>query len=148
MKRLFMIIAALVFIGTGAFAQTSLSETIASGKKVFVQIVNDADHPIPEDEQADVVRCVAEAGQWTVAESADAADFIVSVQCRKKVVFNSPRTWLTPSVLDKEGNVLWQGKQFKADATTFNGFKATNRCINKMIEYGFQKDLFVKAGRN
>lgn len=29
----------------------------------------------------------------------------------------------------------------------FNGFRATNSCIRAVIEKGFQKDLFKKAGR-
>ena len=63
------------------------------------------------------------------------------------MVFNSPRTWLTPSVLDKEGNVLWESKTYKADATMFNGYRSTSTCISTVIEKGFQKDLFKKAGR-
>jgi hypothetical protein len=63
------------------------------------------------------------------------------------MVFNSPRTWLTPSVLDKENNLLWKGDTYKADATMFNGFRATSSCIKTVIEKGFQKNLFKKAGR-
>ena len=29
------------------------------------------------------------------------ADFILKMESKKKMVFNSPRTWLTPYVLDK-----------------------------------------------
>lgn len=82
--------------------------------------------------------CVSEASE---------ADFTLRVEARKKMVFNSPRTWLTPSVLDKEGNVLWESKTYKADATMFNGFRSTSTCISTVIEKGFQKDLFKKAGR-
>jgi len=35
----------------------------------------------------------------------------------------------------------------KADATMFNGYRATNTCIKKVIEKGFQGNLFKKAGR-
>ena len=82
--------------------------------------------------------CVSEASE---------ADFTLRVEAKKKMVFNSPRTWLTPSVLDKEGNELWESKTYKADATMFNGFRSTSTCISTVIEKGFQKDLFKKAGR-
>ena len=59
----------------------------------------------------------------------------------------SPRTWLTPSILDLNGHVLWEAKTQQADATMFNGYKATNTCIKKVIEKSFQDDLFKKAGR-
>ena len=94
--------AVLGFAGTTAFAQTSLSKAIAAGNEVFVQIVNDNEHPLPADEVADVVREFSNAGQWTSVETAEEADFILRVETRKKVVFNSPRTWMTLSVLDKE----------------------------------------------
>ena len=29
----------------------------------------------------------------------------------------------------------------------FNGFRSTSTCISTVIEKGFQKDLFKKAGR-
>jgi len=120
---------------------------VAAGNKVFVQVVNDEDHPLPEDEVADLIRETAAAGQWESVTSAEEADFIIAVQAKKKMVFNSPRTWLTPSVSDKEGNVLWKGDTYKADATMFNGYRATNTAISKMVENGFNKDLFKAAGR-
>lgn len=138
---------AMGLLCTGVFAQTSLNEAVASGNKVFVQIVNDAEHPIPADEVEDVTTEFAAAGSWECVKDASEADFILSVEARKKVVFNSPRTWLTPSVLDKEGNVLWKGETYKADATMFNGFRSTDTCIKNVIEKGFQKNLFKKAGR-
>ena len=51
--------AVLGFAGTSAFAQTSLSEAVAAGNKVFVQIVNDNEYPIPADEVADVIPALA-----------------------------------------------------------------------------------------
>jgi hypothetical protein len=71
----------------------------------------------------------------------------MQVMAKKRVVFNSPRTWLTPSILDLNGHVLWEAKTQQADATMFNGYKATNTCIKKVIEKSFQEDLFKKAGR-
>ncbi len=147
-KFVLSLMAVLGFAGTSAFAQTSLSEAVAAGNKVFVQIVNDNEYPIPADEVADVIREFSNAGQWTAVETTEEADFILRVETRKKVVFNSPRTWMTPSVLDKESNVLWKGEKIKADATMFNGYKATNTCIRKVIENSFYKDLFKKAGRS
>ena len=138
-KFVLSLMAVLGFAGTTAFAQTSLSEAVAAGNN---------EYPIPADEVADVIREFSNAGQWTSVETAEEADFILRVETRKKVVFNSPRTWMTPSVLDKESNVLWKGEKIKADATMFNGYKATNTCIRKVIENGFYKDLFKKAGRN
>ncbi len=148
MKALKSILAfALGLICTGAFAQDSLKEAVASGNKVFVQIVNDAEHPIPDDEIGDVTREFAAAGAWESVSEASKADFTLRVEAKKKMVFNSPRTWLTPAVLDKEGKVLWESKTYKADATMFNGFRSTDTCIRIVIEKGFQKDLFKKAGR-
>ncbi len=138
---------ALGLICTGALAQNTLKEAVAPGNKVYVEIVNDAEHPIPQDEIEDVTREFAAAGAWERVDEASDADFVLSVQAKKKMVFNSPRTWLTPSVLDKEGNELWESKTYKADATMFNGFRSTSTCISTVIEKGFQKDLFKKAGR-
>lgn len=144
--KLFLVLA-LGLLGTGAFAQNTLSEAVASGNKVFVQLVNDSEYPLPADEVEDVTRELAAAGAWTCVATPEEADFILKVEARKKMVFNSPRTWLTPSVLDKGGAVLWEGKTQKADATMFNGFKATNTCIQKVVEKSFQAGLFKKAGR-
>ena len=142
-----ILVFALGLVCTLVLAQSSLKETVAAGNKVYVQITNDLEHPIPADEVEDVTREFAAAGEWVRVNEASEADFILDVKARKKMVFNSPRTWLTPSVIDKDGNVLWKGDTYKADATMFNGFRATNTCIRKVIEKGFQNNLFKKAGR-
>lgn len=103
--------------------------------------------PIPDDEIEDVTRELVAAGDWAIVATVEEADFILKVESKKKMVFNSPRTWLTPSVLDKAGNELWKSKTQQADATMFNGFKATNTCISKVIEKSFKGDLFKKANR-
>ena len=64
------------------------------------------------------------------------------------MVFNSPRTWLTPSVVDKDGNVLWKGDTYKADATMFNGYRATNTCIKKVIEKASRGTCSRRPGGN
>ena len=140
-------IAILGLLGTSAFAQNSLSEAVASGNKVYFKLINDDQHPIPADEIEDVTRELINAGAWTSVATPEEADFILQVEAKKKMVFNSPRTWLTPSVLDKSGDVLWKSKTQQADATMFNGFRATDTCIKKVIEKSFQADLFKKAGR-
>lgn len=142
-----ILVFALGLVCTLALAQRPLNETVAAGNKVYVQITNDLEHPIPADEVEDVTREFAAAGEWVRVNEASEADFILDVKARKKMVFNSPRTWLTPSVIDKDGNVLWKGDTYKADATMFNGYRATNTCIRKVIEKGFQNNLFKKAGR-
>lgn len=142
-----LFIAILAFLGTNALAQTSLQEAVASGNKVYFQLVNDNDNPIPEDEIEDVTRELVAAGAWTSVATPEEADFILKVEARKKMVFNSPRTWLTPSVLDKSGTELWKGKTQQADATMFNGFRATDTCIGKVIDKSFKGDLFKKAKR-
>lgn len=146
-KFRFLFIVILGLLATDAIAQTSLSEAVAPGNKVFFQLVNDKDHPLPDDEIADVTRELVAAGAWTSVASPEEADFILQVEAKKKMVFNSPRTWLTPSVLDKSGNELWKAKTQQADATMFNGFKSTNTCIGKVIEKSFRGDLFKKAKR-
>lgn len=145
LKLLFVL--ALGLLGSSALAQSTLSEAVAPGNKVFFQLVNDDERPIPADEVEDVTRELIAAGGWTSVATPEEADFILRVAARKKVVFNSPRTWLTPSVLDKSGQVLWEAKTQQADATMFNGFRATDTCIKKVIEKSFQGDLFKKAGR-
>ena len=148
MKTLKLILlAALAQLGTGALAQTPLSEATAPGNKVYFEIINDAEHPIPEEEVEDVTRELINAGSWKQVSDPEDADFIMQVMAKKRIVFNSPRTWLTPSILDRSGHVLWEAKTQQADATMFNGFKATNTCIKKVIEKSFQDDLFKKAGR-
>jgi hypothetical protein len=103
--------------------------------------------PIPDDEIEDVTRELVAAGDWAIVATVEEADFILKVESKKKMVFNSPRTWLTPSVLDKAGNELWKSKTHQADATMFNGYRATNTCISKVIEKSFKGDLFKKANR-
>lgn len=114
---------------------------------MYFQLVNDQDHPIPDDEIEDVTRELVNAGQWVSVATPEEADFILKVEAKKRVVFNSPRTWLTPYVLDKDGKELWKSKTQQADATMFNGYRATNTCIKKLIEKSFVADLFKKAGR-
>lgn len=146
MKNLrFLLIAVLALLGTNALAQTTLPEAVAPGNKVYFQLVNDKDHPIPADEIEDVTRELVNAGEWVSVATPEEADFILKVESKKKMVFNSPRTWLTPYVLDKDGNELWKSKTQQADATMFNGFRATDTCINKVIEKSFKADLFKKA---
>ena len=142
-----LLLVILGFMGTNALAQTTLSEAVAPGNKVFFQLVNDDEHPIPDDEIEDVTRELVAAGDWAIVATVEEADFILKVESKKKMVFNSPRTWLTPSVLDKAGNELWKSKTQQADATMFNGFRATNTCISKVIEKSFKGDLFKKANR-
>ena len=142
-----ILIAILGLLGTSAMAQNSLSEAVAAGNKVYFKLINDDQHPIPADEIEDVTRELIAAGEWTAVASPEEADFILQVEAKKKMVFNSPRTWLTPTVLDKSGEMLWKSKTQQADATMFNGYKATNTCIKKVIEKSFQEDLFKKAGR-
>ena len=142
-----ILIAILGLLGTSAMAQNSLSEAVAAGNKVYFKLINDDQHPIPADEIEDVTRELINAGAWTSVATPEEADFIRQVEAKKKMVFNSPRTWLTPSVLDKSGDVLWKSKTQQADATMFNGFRATDTCIKKVIEKSFQADLFKKAGR-
>lgn len=143
----FFFIMILGLLGTNALAQTTLSEAVAPGNKVYFQLVNDKDHPIPNDEIEDVTRELVNAGGWISVVTPEEADFILKVEAKKKMVFNSPRTWLTPSVLDKDGQELWKAKTQQADATMFNGYKATNTCIAKVIEKSFKADLFKKANR-
>lgn len=146
MKKLIASLA-LYLMGIGLFAQTSLKEAVAPGNKVYVEIVNDAEHPLPADEIEDLIRESAAAGQWEAVSDKEDASFVLSIVAKKKMVFNSPRTWLTPSVLDLDGKVLWEGKTYKADATMFNGFRATNSAISTMVKKGFTGDLFKKAER-
>ena len=141
------LIAALTLLGTSVLAQNPLAEAIAPGNKVYFEIINDAEHPIPEDEIEDVTRELINAGSWKQVSEPEEAHFIMQVMAKKRVVFNSPRTGLTPSILDLSGHVLWEAKTQQADATMFNGFKATNTSIKKVIEKSFQDDLFRKAGR-
>ncbi|MBQ2173079.1 MAG: hypothetical protein II454_07795 [Bacteroidales bacterium] len=143
----FILIAVLGLLGTNVLAQTTLQEAVAPGNKVYFQLVNDKDHPIPDDEIEDVTRELVNAGQWVSVATPEEADFILKVEAKKRVVVNSPRTWLTPYVLDKDGKELWKSKTQQADATMFNGYRATNTCIKKLIEKSFVADLFKKAGR-
>lgn len=69
--------------------------------KYFATFVNDPDHPIPADEIEDVTRELVNAGEWVSVATPEEADFILKMESKKKMVFNSPRTWLTPYVLDK-----------------------------------------------
>ena len=78
---------ALGLICTGALAQNTLKEAVAPGNKVYVEIVNDAEHPIPQDEIEDVTREFAAAGAWERVDEASDADFVLSVQAKKKMVF-------------------------------------------------------------
>jgi hypothetical protein len=148
MKKIkLLFIALLGLLGTSAFAQNSLAEAVAPGNKVYFEIINDTEHPIPADEIEDVTRELIAGGSWVQVSEPEEADFIMQVMAKKRMVFNSPRTWLTPSILNTSGQVLWEAKTQQADATMFNGFKSTSTCIKKVIEKSFQEDLFKKAGR-
>ena len=122
----------LGLLGTNALAQTTLSEAVAPGNKVYFQLVNDKDHPIPDDEIEDVTRELVNAGGWISVATPEEADFILKVEAKT-------------SVLDKDGQELWKAKTQQADATMFNGFRATDTCIGKVIEKSFKADLFKKA---
>ena len=143
-------VAATLLLAAPLKAQ-SLQEVTAEGNKVFVEIVDElagTDDAFPQDEWEDVTNYSAEAGGWVLVSSPEEADFILPVDVKKKMVFFSPRTWLTPSVRQKDGTVLWQGKTYIGDADLGNGFRATNAAIAKMLKKGFGKDLFPKIGRS
>ena len=143
-------VAATLLLAAPLKAQ-SLQEVTAEGNKVFVEIVDElagTDDAFPQDEWEDVTNYSAEAGGWVLVSSPEEADFILHVDVKKKMVFFSPRTWLTPSVRQKDGTVLWQGKTYIGDADLGNGFRATNAAIAKMLKKGFGKDLFLKIGRS
>ena len=143
-------VAATLLLAAPLKAQ-SLQEVTAEGNKVFVEIVDEfagTDDAFPQDEWEDVTNYSAEAGGWVLVSSPEEADFIFHVDVKKKMVFFSPRTWLTPSVRLKDGTVLWQGKTYIGDADLGNGFRATNAAIAKMLKKGFGKDLFPKIGRS
>ena len=145
-----MAVAAILLLTTPLKAQT-LQEVTAEGNKVYVEIVDEfagTDNAFPDDERQDVTNYVAEAGGWDLVSTPEEADFIFRVDVKKKVVFFSPRTWLTPSIRLKDGTVLWQSKTYKADADIDNGFRATNAALAKMLKNGFGKDLFPKIGRS
>ena len=111
MKALKSILAvALGLICTGALAQTTLKEAVAPGNKVYVEIDNDDDHPIPQDEIEDVTRELAAAGAWVCVSEASEADFTLRVEAKKKMVFNSPRTWLTPQSLTRKAMFFGRAK--------------------------------------
>ena len=146
-----LIAVAAALIMAAPLKAQSLQEVTAEGNKVYVEIVDEfagTDDAFPHDEWEDVTNYSAEAGGWVLVSTPEEADFIFHVDVKKKVVFFSPRTWLTPSVRLKDGTVLWQGKTYKADADIDNGFRATNAAIAKMLKKGFGKDLFPKIGRN
>ena len=143
-------VAATLLLAAPLKAQ-SLQEVTAEGNKVYVEIVDEfagTDNAFPQDEWQDVTNYSAEAGGWVLVSTPEEADFIFHVDVKKKVVFFSPRTWLTPSVRLKDGTVLWQGKTYIGDADLGNGFRATNAAIAKMLKKGFGKDLFPKIGRS
>jgi len=143
-------VAATLFLAAPLKAQ-SLQEVTSEGNKVFVEIVDEfagTDDAFPQDEWQDVTNYSAEAGGWVLVSTPEEADFIFHVDVKKKVVFFSPRTWLTPSVRLKDGAILWQGKTYIGDADLGNGFRATNAAIAKMLKKGFGKDLFPKIGRS
>ena len=96
-KLKLFLLAALALLGTNALAQNPLSEATAHGNRVYFEIINDAEHPIPEDEVEDVTRELINAGSWKQVSEPEDADFIMQVMAKKRVVFNSPRTRLTPS---------------------------------------------------
>ena len=141
--------AGMLFLAAPVKAQ-SLKEVTAEGNKVYVEIEDEyagTDDAFPQDEREDVINYVVEAGGWQLVNTPEEADFIFHVDVKKKVVFFSPRTWLTPSILLKDGTVLWKSKTFIGDADISNGFRATDTAIAKMLKKGFGKDLFPKIGR-
>ena len=75
-KLKLFLLAALALLGTGALAQNPLSEAVASGNKVYFEIINDTEHPIPEDEIEDVTRELINAGAWKQVSEPEEADFI------------------------------------------------------------------------
>ncbi len=145
-----LLVAGALLIAAPAKSQ-SLIDVTAEGNKVYVEIVDEfagTDNAFPQDEWEDVTNYSAEAGGWISVPTPEEADFIFHVDVKKKVVFFSPRTWLTPSIRLKDGTVLWQGKTYIGDADLGNGFRATNTAIAKMLKNGFGKDLFPKIGRS
>ena len=147
--RLFSIAALALMMAVPAKAQ-SLKEVAAEGKKVYVEIVDEfagTDDAFPEDEWEDVTNYSVQAGDWVKVSTPEEADFIFHIDVKKKVVFFSPRTWLTPSIRLLDGSVLWQGKTYIGDATMGNGFRATDDAVLKMLKKGYKNDLFPKIGR-
>ena len=101
-----LIAVAAALIMAAPLKAQSLQEVTAEGNKVYVEIVDEfagTDDAFPKDEWEDVTNYSAEAGGWVLVPTPEEADFIFHVDVKKKVVFFSPRTWLTPSVRLKDG---------------------------------------------
>lgn len=149
--RLLMISLAALLLTAGFQAQAqSLSDVVAAGKKVYVEIVDlyeGTENAFPGDEKVDLAMGVVEGGDWVKADSPKDADFIMRVEVRKHRVNFGPRTTLTPSVRLKDGTVLWTGKSVDGNAALVNGYRSTDAAISTMVKKDFEKDLFKKAGR-
>ena len=149
MRKMFLLVALLMTAGFQAQAQ-SLSDVVAAGKKVYVEIVDlyeGTENAFPGDEKVDLTMGVVDGGDWVKADSPKEADFIMRVEVRKRRVNFGPRTTLTPSVCLKDGTVLWTGKSVDGNAALVNGYRSTDAAISTMVKKDFEKDLFKKADR-
>lgn len=90
MKKILLLSFALALVCNTLSAQTTLSDAIAAGNKVFFQLVNDEEHPIPDDEIADVTRELVAAGSWELVESVEEADFILKVVPKRRWSSTAP----------------------------------------------------------
>ena len=79
MKKIFKtilwgLLAFTLLAEANAWAQTTHPEAVAPGNKVYFQLVNDKDHPIPADEIEDVTRELVNAGEWVSVATPEEAD--------------------------------------------------------------------------
>ena len=151
-KTRFLLISLAVLLFANSFQASAqlLSDVVAKGKKVYVEIVDlyeGTENALPGDEKVDITMGVVDGGSWVKADSPATADFIMRVEVRKRRVNFGPRTTLTPSVRRKDGTVLWEGKSVDGNAAMVNGYRSTDAAISTMVKKDFEKDLFRKAGR-
>ena len=143
MKRILLIVLACAFTQLLSSQNVQLKDFTADGKKFFLEFVDVKDNITIKD--AILVDALKKDwGKWQQVSTIEEADFILRVEATLSVGFHFTRTVAVkmdflPSIKTIDGEVLWQGKSFRANKYTVEN--AYEKACEKLFAESFAVEM-------
>ncbi len=144
MKKFYLLLL-LVITSSSLFAD-ELKPLLASGNKVYVEVVDVKDNI--EDEYNYFVKHLndkEEWGKWKIVDSKEAADFICKLIVEKKgssIMSYGARVFAYIEILDLSGKSIWVSEQHKGNSNEFTGFNAHGDAMRKIVRKAIKEELY------
>ena len=76
---------------------------------------------------------------WTIVDSPEKADFIITLKCRKVQQMTVVAVYSTSSFINANGDIVLETKEYKGTPTAFNGYNSFKGSVLKMIDKAYKK---------